>query len=123
MIERFKKDICEAVAQELFGKNLIDQLEQLIVQPFVRNNNGYKKVVDSKESACVNLFTTSTIDNVLGKRERSTNFPVTLLHNAAETERNNRLPTPCVERTELLFVRSCAGLMRSRQLRRTLTRK
>jgi len=114
MVETFKEDICEAVAQEFFGKNLLDKLEQLIVQPFVHKNNGYKTVVDSKEASCINLLTISAIDNVLGERERQTNFPVRPQGNATEMEKNNGLQTPRAERTELLSVRSCEGLTRSR---------
>ena len=71
MIESFKEDICEAIAQGFFGKNLLDKLEQVIVQPFVHNSNGYKTVVDSKESACVNLLTITAIDNVLGEKRKA----------------------------------------------------
>ena len=35
MVETFKEDICEVVAQGFFGKNFLDKLEQLIVQLFV----------------------------------------------------------------------------------------
>ena len=91
MVKRFKEDICKAVAQGFFEKNLLDKLEQLIVQPFVHNNNIFKTVLDSKEESCVNLLTISAIDNVLGKREMRTNFHVRLQDNATKTERNNRL--------------------------------
>ena len=69
-----KEDICEAIAQGFFGKNLLDKLEQVIVQPFVHNSNGYKTVVDSKESACVNLLTITEMTMFLGKRKRPKNF-------------------------------------------------